>query len=248
MPLMRTKSFFLCALSLLIFTSCGKDEGNTTNQKAGGFQTMEGLTCAQFSPSMKKAIENVLNAQDPSFYKRAPNEVFNIESQINECHHENVQFKTVYHPTDNERKIYVTSTTYTTRSQCGNPMASHSEAKIDFNDLREKTIASIAKMQESVKIETDRPCNLNISSSKDHLTVQLFVEGKLVFEDTRDFKGMEHPAEIRYRMNKINYTKSFSTLILSRNELNTVVQDCAHHQLPSRCLSTSRPIGDFLNL
>lgn len=248
MTLNRTKALILCALSTLVLTSCGKDKSSPSTPAAGGFQAMEGLSCAQFSESMKKAVENVLNSQDSNFYKRAANEVFAIESDLDECHREVVQFKTLLHPTDSERKIYVSTTSYPLRTQCGMPIANRTEAKIDFNDLRAKTIATIAKMQESGKIETDRPCNLNISSSKDHLTIQLFVDGKTIFEDTRDFRGMEHPGEIRYRLNKINYTKSFSTLMLSRNELNAIVQDCSLQDRSARCLTTSRPLGDFLNL
>lgn len=245
MTLTGTKAFILSACSLLFLISCGKDNKGG-EQISGGFQAQEGLSCVEFSEAMKRAVENVLKSQDQNFYKRPSNEVFTLESDLNECNREVVQSKTLLHPTDIEKKIYLTTHSYPVKSHCGFPIANKSEAKIDVNDLRTKTIATLTKLQEAGKIETDKPCNLNITSSKDHLTVQLFIDGKIIFEDTRDFRGMVHPAEIRYRLNKTPYTKNFSTLMISRSELETPVQDCSRPEYTKRCLPTSRPLRDFL--
>jgi hypothetical protein len=87
-----------------------------------------------------------------------------------------------------------------------------------------------------------------IDSTKDYLKVNLYVDGNEVKNFSWDFKDMKHPAEIPLRLEKLNYKRKLSPVVLENNELASIVKDCINKNSNDICVSTGRTLKEWLDL
>lgn len=244
------KNFII--LFVFIFIIVGCKSGSSNQGQIAGHENYENVSCKDYSREFKNGLLNVVRAQSDNFFKQGNSTKVVLNYVEGNCTNVTQEISTLNVNKEDNWAIYFEKKSKNVDPQTCSDNSVNSvkiESTIDAYNSKNKLLNAIKAQDISMSIDTDKPCRVNIYSSKDELVLRLFVDQQMVKEMKWDFTNMIHPAELSLRMSNIKYSRKLSIPTLTEEDLKTEVENCVNKNNENEsCIATNRTLKDWLSI